>query len=286
MKLMRIGAVGAERPILLHNGRYLDLSAVTPDINTQFWADGGLDRVRDALANNALPKLDVAGQRIGAPIARPGAVICIGMNYAAHAAETGTQLPEHLVMFYKAPNTVVGPDDDVLIPPGSVKTDWEIELGVVIGRRARYLRSPADALEYVAGYCISNDVSERAFQLEISGGQWSKGKSCETFNPLGPLLLTAEELTDPQQLRMSTKVNGEVRQDSSTTDMAINVASLIWQLSQITVLEPGDLINTGTPQGVAVSGKFPYLQAGDTIEMEIENLGRQRQKVRQATWGK
>lgn len=283
MKLMRIGAVGAERPVLLHNGLHLDLSAVTPDINAQFWAGGGLDRVHAALANDALPPLDVAGQRIGAPIARPGAVVCIGMNYAAHAAETGAQLPEHLVMFYKAPNTVIGPDDNVLLPPGSVKTDWEIELGVVVGRRARYLHSPAEALDYVAGYCISNDVSERAFQLEISGGQWSKGKSCETFNPLGPMLLTADELTDPQQLRLSTKVNGEARQNSSTADMAINIASLIWQLSQITVLEPGDLINTGTPQGVALSGKFPYLQAGDTIEMEIENLGRQRQRVRQAT---
>ena len=285
MKLMRIGAVGAERPILLHNGLHLDLSAVTPDINAQFWADDGLARVHAALANNSLPQLDVAGQRIGAPIARPGAVICIGMNYAAHAAEAGAQLPEHLVMFYKAPNTVVGPDDDVLIPIGSVKTDWEIELGVVIGRRARYLRSAAESLEHVAGYCISNDVSERTFQLEISGGQWSKGKSCETFNPLGPLLLTADELTDPQQLHLSTHVNGEARQDSRTADMAINVASLIWQLSQVTVLEPGDLINTGTPQGVAVSGRFPYLQSGDTIEMEIENLGRQRQRVRQATRG-
>ena len=285
MKLMRIGAVGAERPVLLHNGLHLDLSAVTPDINAQFWADDGLARVHAALANNSLPQLDVAGQRIGAPIARPGAVICIGMNYAAHAAEAGAQLPEHLVMFYKAPNTVVGPDDDVLIPIGSVKTDWEIELGVVIGRRARYLRSATESLEHVAGYCISNDVSERTFQLEISGGQWSKGKSCETFNPLGPLLLTADELTDPQQLHLSTHVNGEARQDSSTADMAINVASLIWHLSQVTVLEPGDLINTGTPQGVAVSGRFPYLQSGDTIEMEIENLGRQRQRVRQATRG-
>lgn len=283
MKLMRIGAVGAERPVLLHNDRYLDLSSVAPDVNAQFWADGGLERVRTALVNDALPSLDVSGLRIGAPIAKPGAVICIGMNYAAHAAETGAQLPEHLVMFYKAPNTVVGPDDDILLPRGSAKTDWEIELGVVIGRRARYLDSPAHALDYVAGYCISNDVSERAFQLEISGGQWSKGKSCETFNPLGPLLLTADELTDPQNLRLSTHVNGQVRQESSTADMAINVASLIWQLSQVTVLEPGDLINTGTPQGVAVSGKFPYLKAGDTIEMAIENLGRQRQSVRQAT---
>ena len=284
MKLMRIGAVGAERPVLLDNGRYLDLSGLTSDISAQFWVDGGLARVRAAVAKNALPPIDVVGQRIGAPIARPGSVICIGMNYAAHAAETGAQLPEHLVMFYKAPNTVVGPDDDVLIPRGSVKTDWEIELGVVIGRRARYLRSPTEALEYVVGYCISNDVSERAFQLDISGGQWSKGKSCETFNPLGPLLLTADELPDPQKLRLSTHVNGEARQDSSTADMAINVASLIWQLSQFTVLEPGDLINTGTPQGVAVSGKFPYLQAGDTIEMKIENLGRQCQRVRQASW--
>jgi len=280
---MRIGAFGAERPVLLDNGRYLDLSAVTTDINAQFWAEGGLARVGTALERNALPSLDVAGQRIGAPIARPGAVICIGMNYAAHAAETGAQLPEHLVMFYKAPNTVVGPNDDVLLPPGSVKTDWEIELGVVIGRRARYLHSPAEALECVAGYCISNDVSERAFQLEISGGQWSKGKSCETFNPLGPMLLTSDEVSDPQQLRLSTRVNGEARQDSSTSDMAINVASLVWQLSQVTILEPGDLINTGTPQGVAVSGKFPYLKAGDTIEMEIENLGRQHQRVRQGT---
>jgi 2-keto-4-pentenoate hydratase/2-oxohepta-3-ene-1,7-dioic acid hydratase in catechol pathway len=235
MKLMRIGAIGAERPVLLHNERYLDLSSVAPDINAQFWVDGSLERVRTALVNDALPSLDVAGLRIGAPIAKPGVVVCIGMNYAAHAAETGAQLPEHLVMFYKAPNTVVGPEDDILLPRGSVKTDWEIELGVVIGRRARYLDSPADALDYVAGYCISNDVSERAFQLEIS-----------------------------------------------TADMAINVASIIWQLSQVTVLEPGDLINTGTPQGVAVSGKFPYLKAGDTIEMEIENLGRQRQSVRQA----
>jgi len=282
MKLMRIGAVGSERPVLFENGRYLDLSAVTPDIDARFWTDDGLERVRVALANNALPSLVVAGQRIGAPIAKPGAVVCIGMNYAAHAAETGAGLPEHLVMFYKAPNTVVGPDDDVLLPIGSVKTDWEIELGVVIGRRARYLRSPSEALGYVAGYCISNDVSERAFQLEVSGGQWSKGKSCETFNPLGPLLVTADELTDPQQLRLSTRVNGEARQDSSTADMAINVASLIWQLSQITVLEPGDLINTGTPQGVAVSGTFPYLQAGDIIEMEIEYLGRQRQRARLA----
>ena len=282
MKLMRIGAIGAERPVLLHNERYLDLSSVAPDINAQFWGDGGLERVRTALVNDELPSLDVEGLRIGAPISKPGVVVCIGMNYAAHAAETGAQLPEHLVMFYKAPNTVVGPEDDILLPRGSVKTDWEIELGVVIGRRARYLDSPADALDYVAGYCISNDVSERAFQLEISGGQWSKGKSCETFNPLGPLLLTADELSDPQNLRLSTHVNGQVRQESSTADMAINVASIIWQLSQVMVLEPGDLINTGTPQGVAVSGKFPYLKAGDTIEMEIENLGRQRQSVRQS----
>jgi 2-keto-4-pentenoate hydratase/2-oxohepta-3-ene-1,7-dioic acid hydratase in catechol pathway len=283
MKLMRIGPAGAERPVLLDGDRHLDLSGVTADIDATFWTDGGPARVRAGLAQQTLPILDVTGQRIGAPIARPGAVICIGLNYEAHAAETNSPIPEHPVMFYKASNTVVGPYDDVLLPPGSVKTDWEVELAVVIGRRARYLRSAEEALEHVAGYCISNDVSERAFQLDISGGQWSKGKSCETFNPLGPVLVTADELGDPQDLGLSTLVNGEKRQDSNTSDMVFDVATLVWQLSQVTVLEAGDLINTGTPQGVAVSGQFPYLQAGDVIELEIEALGRQRQTVRQAT---
>ncbi len=197
-------------------------------------------------------------------------MLCIGQNYAAHAAESGATPPERPIMFYKAPNTVVGPYDDVLIPRGSAKTDWEVELGVVIGRTARYLDSPADALGHVAGYVVANDVCERDFQLAVSGGQWSKGKSCETFNPLGPWLVTPDEVGDPGALRLRSWVNGEPRQDSSTADMIFDVAYLIWNLSQYTVLEPGDLINTGTPQGVALSGRFPYLRAGDVVEVEID----------------
>ena len=279
MKLMRIGAVGAERPVLLHNGLHLDLSAVTPDINAQFWADDGLARVHAALANNSLPQLDVAGQRIGAPIARPGAVICIGMNYAAHAAESGNLPPAQPVLFYKHPNTVVGPNDDVRIPRGAQKTDWEVELGIVIGKRVRYLDSPDQVPDHIAGYVLSNDVSERAFQQEVSGGQWSKGKACETFNPLGPELVTSDEVGDPQKLQLRSWVNGEVRQDSSTADMVFDVNTIVHHLSQFMVLEPGDIVNTGTPEGVALSGRFPYLKAGDVMELEITGLGRQRQEL-------
>ncbi|GAA1864409.1 fumarylacetoacetate hydrolase family protein [Asanoa iriomotensis] len=283
MRLMRIGPAGAERPVLLDAaGQHFDLSGVTADIDPAFFAGDGVERVRAAHAAGTLPAVDVTGQRIGAPIARPSVVLCIGMNYAAHAAESGAAPPEQPVMFYKAPNTVVGPDDEVLIPRASKETDWEVELAVVIGRRARYLSSPAEALSHVAGYAIANDVSEREFQLRQSGGQWSKGKSCETFNPLGPWLVTADEIADPQALRLRSWVNGQPRQDSTTADMIFSVATLIYELSQLTVLEPGDLLNTGTPEGVALSGRFPYLAAGDVVELEIEGLGRQRQLVGQA----
>jgi 2-keto-4-pentenoate hydratase/2-oxohepta-3-ene-1,7-dioic acid hydratase in catechol pathway len=226
--------------------------------------------------------VDISGQRIGSPLARPGAILCIGQNYAAHAAESGNPPPTVPILFYKASNTMVGPADDVLIPRRSVKTDWEVELGVVIGRRARYLDSPEDALSHVAGYAVSNDVSERTFQNAESGGQWSKGKSCETFNPFGPWLVTADEVGDPQALRLRSFVDGEPRQDSSTADMIFPVAYLVWHLSQYTVLEPGDVINTGTPQGVALSGRFPFLAAGDVMELEIDGLGRQRQELKDA----
>jgi 2-keto-4-pentenoate hydratase/2-oxohepta-3-ene-1,7-dioic acid hydratase in catechol pathway len=201
------------------------------------------------------------------------------MNYAAHAAESGAAPPEHPVIFYKHPNTVVGPNDDVILPRGAAKVDWEVELGIVIGRRARYLSSPEDAFGYIAGYVLSNDVSERALQLEVSGGQWSKGKSCETFNPLGPWLVPAADVGNPQALGLRSWVNGEVRQDSNTADMLFGVATLIHDISQYTVLEPGDLVNTGTPQGVALSGRFPYLSIDDVVEIEIDGLGRQRQVV-------
>jgi 2-keto-4-pentenoate hydratase/2-oxohepta-3-ene-1,7-dioic acid hydratase in catechol pathway len=280
---MRVGAPGTEIPVVLTpDSQYRDMRPVTSDIDAAFWTAGGPHRVRVALDTGELPVLDVTGLRIGAPIARPGAVLCIGMNYAAHAAETGAAPPEHPVMFYKASNTVVGPDDDVLNPRGAAMLDWEVELAVIMGRRARYLDSPDQALDHVAGYAISNDLSERAFQLETSGGQWSKGKSCETFNPLGPWLVTADELDDPQALGLRTWVNGQPRQNSGTNDMIFTVAELIYQLSQVTVLDPGDVINTGTPQGVALGGRHPYLSPGDVIDLEIDGLGHQRQQVRQA----
>ncbi|MPZ81309.1 MAG: FAA hydrolase family protein [Actinophytocola sp.] len=285
MRLMRVGALGAERPVVLDDeDRAFGLAGLTADVDGAFLAGGGLARVRAALAAGELPAEDIAGERVGAPIARPPAVVCVGMNYAAHAAETGAQPPAQPVVFFKHPNTVVGPFDDVLVPRGAVKVDWEVELGVVIGRRARYLDSVGDALSHVAGYVLSNDVSERDFQLDpsVSGGQWSKGKCCETFNPLGPWLVPAEEVADPQALGLRSFVNDEARQDSTTADMVFGVAELIHHLSQFMVLEPGDLLNTGTPQGVALSGRFPYLSVDDVMEIEIDGLGRQRQVLAKA----
>jgi 2-keto-4-pentenoate hydratase/2-oxohepta-3-ene-1,7-dioic acid hydratase in catechol pathway len=280
VKLMRVGAAGAERPVLrTDDERHLDLTPVTADIDGAFLAGDGVERVRAAHAAGELSDVDVTGQRVGAPIARPGAVLCIGQNYAAHAAESGSAPPSVPILFYKGSNTVVGPYDEVAIPRTSVKTDWEVELGVVIGRTASYLESPEQALACVAGYAVSNDVSERSFQNEQSGGQWSKGKSCATFNPLGPWLVTADEVGDPQRLGLRSYVNDQPRQDSNTADMIFTVGYLIWHLSQYLVLEPGDLVNTGTPQGVALSGRFPYLTAGDTMRLSIDGLGEQRQSL-------
>jgi 2-keto-4-pentenoate hydratase/2-oxohepta-3-ene-1,7-dioic acid hydratase in catechol pathway len=282
MRLMRVGASGSERPVVATPDGHADISPITADIDGDFLARGGLDEVRAALGAGRLPATDITGQRIGAPIARPGAVLCIGQNYVAHAAESGAQPPTSPILFYKSPNTVVGPDDTVLIPRGSTHTDWEVELGVVIGRRARYLDSADDALSCIAGYVVANDVSEREYQLETSGGQWSKGKSCETFNPVGPWLVTTDEIPDPQQLPLRSWVNNEPRQDSNTADMIFSVAYLIWHVSQYLVLEPGDLVNTGTPEGVALSGRFPYLRAGDVMRLEIDGLGRQTQVLKNA----
>ncbi|MFD2417759.1 fumarylacetoacetate hydrolase family protein [Amycolatopsis pigmentata] len=282
MELIRLGEPGHERPAVRHEGTTFDLSGLTTDLTGDFIADGGLDRVRAALSAGTLSTIDESGQRIGAPVTRPGAVICIGQNYAAHAAESGGTPPEYPIIFFKHPNTIVGPNDDVLIPPGATKVDWEVELTVVIGKTARYLSSPEQALDHVAGYTIGNDVSERAWQSEISGGQWSKGKSAETFNPLGPVLVPAADLRDPQKLGIRSWVNGEPRQNSSTADMIFPVARLIHELSQHLVLEPGDVVNTGTPEGVALSGRFPFLKAGDVMELEIDGLGRQRSVLRAA----
>jgi 2-keto-4-pentenoate hydratase/2-oxohepta-3-ene-1,7-dioic acid hydratase in catechol pathway len=252
-------------------------------VDAAFLAGGGIDRARAALTAGDLPVVAELAPRIGPPLARPGKIVCIGLNYRDHAAETGAALPSEPVVFFKAPNTVVGPDDPVLVPRRSTKTDWEIELAVVIGRTARYLDSHDDALACVAGYAIANDVSEREFQLE-RGGQWDKGKSCETFNPLGPWLVTADEVPDPQALRLRLSVNGTVRQDSSTAEMVFGVAELVRYLSQFMVLEPGDVVNTGTPAGVALGqpDPKPYLRPGDVLELEIDGLGRQRHTVGQA----
>jgi len=286
LKFLRIGEAGAERPAALDDDGVLwDLSPLTPDIDGEFLASGGLDAAAKAVSAGGLPIIDDpadgTGLRIGAPVALPQAVICIGMNYAAHAAESGSPPPTRTVIFFKHPNTVVGPFDELLIPPGSTKTDWEVELAVVIGVRARYLSSPAEALAHVAGFAVSNDVSEREYQIEISGGQWSKGKSSETFNPLGPWMVRPSEIGDGSGLRLRSFVNGKPRQDSSTSDLIFDVAQVVYELSQYMVLEPGDLINTGTPQGVALSGRFPYLRPGDVVECEVDGLGRQRQVLAQ-----
>ncbi|HSX95899.1 MAG TPA: fumarylacetoacetate hydrolase family protein [Streptomyces sp.] len=283
MKLLRVGAPGEERPaVRTDDGRLLDLSSVVLDIDGAFLASGGVDRARAAVEAGGLPVLDPEGLRIGAPLARPGKIVCVGLNYRDHAAETGAPIPPRPVVFMKDPGTVVGPYDEVLIPRGSVRTDWEVELGVVVGRRARYLESPQEAAGVIAGYVVSHDVSEREFQLEYSS-QWDLGKSCETFNPLGPWLVTADEAGDPQNLGLRLSVDGVKRQDGHTRDMIFPVHEIVAYLSRYMVLEPGDVINTGTPAGVALGlPGTPYLRPGDTVELEIDGLGSQRQTFGQA----
>ncbi|WP_091227542.1 fumarylacetoacetate hydrolase family protein [Microbacterium sp. 3J1] len=278
MKFARLGDSGAEIPVLVEGDRYLDLRSVTSDVNGDFLSKDFRARVEAARAADELPVLEgAAALRIGAPIARPSAVICIGMNYAAHAAESGSEPPKIPIIFLKTPNTVVGPNDSVTIPRGSAKTDWEVELGIVIGARTAYLDSPDESLAHVAGFVLANDVSERDFQMAVSGGQWSKGKIAAGFNPTGPWLVTPDEV-DHRALGLRSFVNGEPRQDSNTGDMIFSVEEIVHHLSQYVTLEPGDLILTGTPQGVALSGNFPYLVPGDVVEVEIDGLGRQRQE--------
>ena len=281
MQFVRIGAPGAETPAVLQDDKYYSLETVAADIDARFWQSGGPALAAAALEAGELPEFSPNGSRIGAPIARPSSVICIGMNYAAHAAESGSEPPSVPIIFHKAPNTVAGPYDSVAIPRGSTKTDWEVELGIVIGKRASYLSSPEAARDHIGGFVTVNDLSEREFQLEVSGGQWSKGKSCAGFCPTGPFLVTPDEV-DAGDLKLRSWVNGEIRQDSSTQDLIFGVERIIYELSQYMVLEPGDLICTGTPEGVALSGRFPYLKEGDVVEIEVAGLGRQRQEFSQA----
>jgi 2-keto-4-pentenoate hydratase/2-oxohepta-3-ene-1,7-dioic acid hydratase in catechol pathway len=284
MKLLRVGPAGAERPALLDgDGVLRDLSGVVPEIDGALLADdSALGRVRAAAESGTLPVLD-HDLRVGPPLARIGKIVCIGLNYHDHATETGAAIPGEPIVFMKAPDTVVGPDDTVLVPRGSVKTDWEVELAVVIGRTARYLESDEEALAVVAGYAVANDVSEREFQIE-RGGQWDKGKNCETFNPLGPWLVTADEIPDPQSLGLRLWVNGELKQNGRTADQIFPVAHVVRYLSRFMTLYPGDVINTGTPAGVALGQPEPkpYLRSGDVVELEIDGLGRQRQELKSA----
>jgi 2,4-didehydro-3-deoxy-L-rhamnonate hydrolase len=278
MKLLRIGAKGAEKPALLDAaGRARDLSGAVPDINARALTPDSLARLR-AIDPETLPLLP-DGARIGLPWTGCGKFICVGLNYADHAAEAGMAIPAEPVLFTKHTSTMIGCNDPVVIPQGSVKTDWEVELGVVIGTTARYV-SEADALSHVAGYCVVNDVSEREYQLE-RGGTWDKGKGCDTFGPVGPWLVTTDEVPDPQQLAMWLEVNGHRFQNGSTRTMVFNVAQLVSYISRFTTLYPGDLISTGTPPGVGMGVKpeSVYLKPGDTMQLSIEGLGTQRQSV-------
>ncbi|KQZ15171.1 2-hydroxyhepta-2,4-diene-1,7-dioate isomerase [Mesorhizobium sp. Root554] len=279
MKLLRYGAAGSERPGLLDgDGRIRDLSGIVDDIGGRWLADLSWTRSLDVAK---LPVVE-GEPRLGPCVAGTGKFICIGLNYADHAAESGLEVPPEPVIFMKATSAICGPNDDVVIPRGSTATDWEVELGVVIGKPAKYV-SEAEALDHVAGYCVINDVSERDFQTKRSG-QWTKGKSCDTFGPIGPWLVTRDEVADPQKLKMWLKVSGDTKQDGSSSTMVYGVAHCISYLSQFMTLHPGDLVSTGTPPGVGQGFKPPrYLKAGDVVELGIEGLGAQRQNVRADT---
>lgn len=283
MKLVRFGDRGAEKPGLVGpDGTIRDCSAHVADYDHAFFAGSGLERLRGLAADLAALPAAPAGIRIGAPVARPRNVFAIGLNYSDHAKETGAAIPAEPILFMKATSAVCGPHDPILIPRGSEKTDWEVELGVVIGRDAHALASRTAARDHIAGYCVANDVSERAFQLE-RGGQWSKGKSCPNFLPLGPWLVTADEVADPQDLALTLDVNGRRRQDGTTATMIFDVLHIVHYLSQFLLLEAGDVIVTGTPPGVGMGQKPPvYLAAGDVVELAIAGLGSQRSVCQQA----
>jgi 2-keto-4-pentenoate hydratase/2-oxohepta-3-ene-1,7-dioic acid hydratase in catechol pathway len=282
MKLIRVGAVGAEKPgVMVAEGKYVDVSDLVDDFNEAFFANAGIEKIRPEVAKREAAGAvhDIGSARLGSPVARPHQIICIGLNYADHAAETNTTVPPEPIIFTKSPNTMIGPNDAVRIPKDSTKTDWEVELGVVVGKRARYVESEAAAIDHIAGYMLVNDISEREFQLERQG-QWSKGKSSETFNPAGPYLVTRDEMPDSSNLAMKLWVNDELKQNSSTAQMVYGPAFLIYYLSQFLVLEPGDLINTGTPPGVGLGHNPPvYLKRGDVMRLEIQGLGTAEQQV-------
>jgi 2,4-diketo-3-deoxy-L-fuconate hydrolase len=280
MKLIRFGAIGQEKPgVQLADGTRIDVSSFGTDYTEDFFGNEGIEKLSTWLKDNhsSCPKIgnDV---RLGAPLTRPSKIVCVGLNYAQHAAESGMAVPEHPVLFFKATSALVGPNDDIIIPKGSTKTDWEVELSIVIGKKASYV-DEANSLDHVAGYVLHNDVSERAFQLELSG-QWVKGKSCDTFAPVGPFIATKDEIKDPNNLNLWLKLNGETMQNSSTSDFIFNVQHVVSHISQFMTLLPGDIISTGTPFGVGLGLNPPmYLKAGDVVELGIEGLGTSKQNV-------
>jgi 2-keto-4-pentenoate hydratase/2-oxohepta-3-ene-1,7-dioic acid hydratase in catechol pathway len=278
MKLIRFGAINEEKPgVLLANGTKLDVSAFGHDYDEAFFGENGIEKLQDWLKNNQ-DSCPVVGDdvRLGPPLIRPSKIVCVGLNYAQHAAESGMDVPEEPVLFFKATSAIVGPNDPIIIPKGSEKTDWEVELAIVIGKKASYV-SEKDALNHVAGYVLHNDVSERAFQLERSG-QWVKGKSCDTFAPIGPFIATPDEIGDPNNLNLWLTLNGEEMQNSSTSDFIFNIQHVVSYISQYMTLLPGDIISTGTPFGVGLGLKPPrYLKDRDVVELGIEGLGTSRQ---------
>lgn len=278
MKLIRFGAINEEKPgVLLADGTKIDVSAFGQDYDEAFFGSNGINKLQAWLGANQ-NNCPVIGDdvRLGPPLSRPSKIVCVGLNYAKHAAESGMDIPEEPVLFFKASSAIVGPFDPIVIPKGSEKTDWEVELAVVIGQKASYV-SEADALNHIAGYVLHNDVSERAYQLERSG-QWVKGKSCDTFAPIGPFIATPDEIGDPNNLNLWLKLNGEEMQNSSTSDFIFNIQHVVSYISQFMTLLPGDIISTGTPFGVGLGLTPPrYLQDGDVVELGIEGLGVSKQ---------
>jgi 2-keto-4-pentenoate hydratase/2-oxohepta-3-ene-1,7-dioic acid hydratase in catechol pathway len=277
MQLVRIGAFEQEKPAVLIDGKYFDVSNYFTDYNEAFFANGGLDKLAEIIANNDLSEIKTLS-RIGSCVARPSKIICVGLNYADHARETGAEIPSEPILFFKSTTALCGPFDQVIIPKGSTKTDWEVELAIVIGKKAQYV-SEDEAYDYVAGYCLHNDYSEREYQLE-RGGNWSKGKGCDTFAPLGPTLVTKDEIADVHNLNMWLDVNGKRFQTSNTDQLIFNVPQVVSYISQFMTLLPGDVISTGTPHGVGLGFKPPiYLQAGDVVTLGMDGLGEQRQEA-------
>lgn len=281
MKLIRFGEIGNEKPgVQLDNGDWIDVSAFGQDYNEAFFGGDGIEQLKKWVITSASQCSVVDPKtRLGVPLVRPSKIVCVGLNYAKHAAESGMDIPKEPVLFFKATSALVGPNDAIIIPKGSVKTDWEVELSIVIGKQASYV-TEANALSHVAGYVLHNDVSEREFQLERSG-QWVKGKSCDTFAPLGPFIATRDEIKDPNNLHLWLKLNNQVMQDSSTSDFIFNVQEVVSHISQFMTLLPGDIISTGTPFGVGLGLTPPkYLKPGDIVELGIEGLGTSRQEVK------